>query len=179
MARQRSTGSTFLLPGFNIPVLSLLGLAILAMLFVIVSVIFTSLKKVITSSVINEFRNKLLAAGYKEPLAGYVAAQAAHETGGFISFIYLFNKNAFGMKYAGQRNAAGEKNGYAYYDTIEQCIEDHKAWIIRHIGWVFTLPRLVSLEKYVNLLKQNSYFEDTVENYLNGVEYYYSTIKIG
>ena len=126
---------------------------------------------------INQFKNKLIAAGYKEPLAGYAAAQAAHETGGFTSFIYLMNNNPWGMKYAGQKFASGEKNGYAYYQTVEQSIDDHKAWLIRRAAWIYAVPALVSLEKYVTTLKQYSYFEDSIENYLRGVKHFYNTLS--
>lgn len=119
----------------------------------------------------------LLASGLNETLSRYALAQAAHETGGFTSAIFKSNNNLFGMKYAGQVNSLGAKNGYANYLTINHSIADFVAWYTRHRTSVFSLPLFInSLSSYVRFLKNNDYFEAPESEYLNGVTHFYNQL---
>jgi uncharacterized membrane protein YciS (DUF1049 family) len=44
----------------------------------------------------------------------------------YKSKICIENKNLLGIKYVGQKEALGEKNGHAYYKTYQDCIKDYK-----------------------------------------------------
>ena len=125
--------------------------------------------------------SNLKSYGFNDPLAKFATAQAAHETAvlgiPFKSKIFRSNNNAFGMTYAGQAEAAGEKNGYAYYHYIELSIADFADWYIKHRAGIINFPIFINtLEQYVNFLKKNDYFEDTEENYLKGCQYFYNQL---
>jgi uncharacterized FlgJ-related protein len=122
--------------------------------------------------------NKLLTeTGLDNTISEFATAQAAFETNGFTSSILKSNNNLFGMKYAGQITAQGEKNGYAYYLTIENSIIDFAEWYKRHRNALFSLPLYIfNLSGYVKFLKNNKYFEATENEYFKGCEYYYNLI---
>ena len=44
----------------------------------------------------------------------------------YKSKICVENKNLLGIKYVGQKEALGEKNGHAYYASYQDCIKDYK-----------------------------------------------------
>jgi hypothetical protein len=135
--------------------------------------IFIFRKKMITSKAEQIYKAARLN-GFNDANARFVVAQAAHETGGFISPVFISNNNAFGMKYAGQALAKGEKLGYAWYETVEISVSDLAKWCgNRRIN--FFKP-ISTLADYVNFLKGNNYFEDTAQNYLKGCEHWYKQI---
>lgn len=110
----------------------------------------------------------LLAIGFNPMIAKYITAQAAHESANFTSFIYKNNNNCFGMKYVGQKLAT-EKNGYANYKTIEDCIADYKGYFQRRSFGTFD-----KVSTFVESLKAVNYFEAPVEEYKAGVTYFYT-----
>jgi hypothetical protein len=119
----------------------------------------------------------LLNSGLNETLSKYATAQAAHETNGFTSNVFQTNNNLFGMKYAGQYNAAGEKNGYANYKTIGNSVADFVAWYSTHRSSLLSLPLYISsITSYVRFLKNNNYFEADETAYLNGCKYWLNLI---
>lgn len=109
----------------------------------------------------------LLAIGFNPVIAKYVTAQAAHESANFTSFIFKNNNNCFGMKYAGQALAT-EKNGYANYKSIEDCIQDYKNYYLRRKFVTFD-----TASTFVEALKRVNYFEAPIEEYKAGVTYFY------
>lgn len=115
--------------------------------------------------------------GLSDVVTGFVICQAAHETGGFKSNIFLRNNNAFGMKYAGQKNADGEARGYALYKSLYYSVADLVEWIRkRRTGIMEIVAPIKDLPRYVSFLKNNNYFEDSEETYLKGCEYWYNKI---
>jgi uncharacterized FlgJ-related protein len=125
----------------------------------------------------NKIFDQLRINGINEALAGFIVAQAAHETNGFTSFIYLANKNAFGMKYAKQAAAAGEKNGYAYYSTIQMSVLDFVIWFGKRTkSFINLINPIKTLEGFVKFLKNNDYFEASETEYLNGCVYWYNKL---
>jgi flagellum-specific peptidoglycan hydrolase FlgJ len=114
--------------------------------------------------------------GFTDELSKFAAAQSAHETNGYTSKLLKDNNNAFGMKYAHQSLAKGSKNGYAYYDSLKDSINDFVKWWI-HAKSITIFPLFVnSLENYVKVLKKNNYFEDTEANYLKGCQNFYKLL---
>lgn len=110
----------------------------------------------------------LLAIGFNPTIAKYITAQAAHESANFSSPLYRNNNNCFGMKFAGQKLAT-EKNGYANYKNIEDCITDYKNYFQRRDFSTFD-----QISTFVESLKKVNYFEAPIAEYKAGVTYFYS-----
>jgi len=111
----------------------------------------------------------LTEAGFNDRYSRFIVAQAAHESNNFDSLIFKINNNPFGIKYMNQETAEGEKNGYAYYKHVGQAVQDYKR-IFKSYG----LVSLSTLESFVKLLKDRSYFEATTEEYLRGCRWFYN-----
>jgi hypothetical protein len=127
-----------------------------------------------------EISNYLRDQGMNENLTKWMTAQAAHETGGFSSSIYKSNNNVYGMKYAGQITAQGEKNGYANYTTVKNSVIDFVKWYNRRRRNLLSLPLVIfSIEDYVRFLKNNNYFEASEIEYLTGCKYFYNLLFNG
>ena len=60
-----------------------------------------------------------------------------------------------------------DSNGYAIYSKPEDSIEDYILWWNYHTGRGVTEQ---TPEAIVSFMKQKGYFEDSYENYLNGVK---------
>jgi hypothetical protein len=108
----------------------------------------------------------LIDAGFSEKWAQFMTAQSAHETANFTSYIY-HNYNAFGMKYEGQKEALGEKDGYACYNDYSESVNDYKR-LFKTYGFV----SFGTVESFVSLLKKMKYFEAPMATYLTGVKYF-------
>ena len=108
-------------------------------------------------------------------LQNYILAQALHETGGLKSDIFQENNNPFGMKLARKRAtfAIGENRGHATFDSIESAVADFDLWA-RYMNMPKDFPSEVD---YVQWLKSKSYFEDSVENYLKGVQFWLKNLN--
>ena len=119
----------------------------------------------------------LRSNGFNDNLAKWATAQAAHETNGFNSAILKSNNNLFGMKYAKQITAQGEKNGYANYLSLENSIFDFVQWYNKHRNNFLSLPLIISnISDYVKFLKNNKYFEALESEYLKGTEFFYNQL---
>jgi len=164
-------------PGLHIRGRSLLSVLILATLSGIVLLILSLLKKKITMDKGLTIYSLIKAYGFNDILAMFVTSQAAHETAGFTSQIYISNHNAFGMKFVNQALSIGEKNGYANYKTIDDSVADFTRWYIKARTNVLSLPLFInSLDSYVSFLKNRNYFEDAESNYLSGCKYFYNQL---
>lgn len=170
--------------GLHIAGRSLLKPAILVPLFVILLLIFTSLKKMNTSNGLKIF-DIIRSFGFNEVLTTFVLSQAAHETAGFTSSLYRNDNNAFGMTFAGQSlakqstrsfiDSSGKKVFYANYGTINESVADFASWYSRHRNKILSLPITInSLKDYVRFLKNNNYFEAPESEYLAGSQRYYN-----
>jgi hypothetical protein len=142
------------------------------------------LNEVTTSKTSVDYSQKvfdiLQASGLNDVLSRFATSQAAFESSGFTSSIFKTNNNAFGMKYQGQVNAIGEKNGYANYLTVNESVADFVAWYTRHRANILSLPLWInSLDSYVSFLKNQGYFESDEAVYLAGCQSYYNQIFDG
>jgi len=167
--------------GLHIPARSLRSVVILAPLFAILLMVFIFLKKRTISNNSENIYLLLKSNGLNDVLSKFATAQAAHETAilgiPFMSSVFKNNNNAFGMKYAGQVNAQGEKNGYAYYINLNNSVKDFIAWYNRKRQLLFSFPLYInSTASYVRFLKNNNYFEAPESEYLSGVNYFYKQI---
>lgn len=114
----------------------------------------------------------LLARGFSMITAGYITAQAAHETNDFTSPLFGRANNAFGMKFPEIRRTTAEGktfNSYAKYRTVPDSVEDYILYW-KH----FAHPeRYNNIEEFVARLKDKGYFEDKEETYLRGVKHWH------
>lgn len=110
-----------------------------------------------------------LNAGFVDPVAKYITAQAAHETANFSSIVFKENNNPFGIKYFDQDEAEGARGGYAYYLTLGQAVQDYKR-VYRSYGKLLSLK----IEHFVKFLKEHNYFEAPEAEYLKGVQWFYN-----
>ena len=101
-------------------------------------------------------------------VATFIFGQFMHETNNGTSKIFKENKNMFGMKHPYKRPtlSVDAKNGYAAYGSTQDSIHDLLLWLEYA---KIDLNKITDVESYVAALKANSYFEDSYENYLNGV----------
>lgn len=172
------------LTGSNISARYLPNFLKLGMLFAILLTVFLYLKKKIISSNPKEPENMSKASevysaiqltSLNDTLSKFMLAQAGHETAGFTSSVFKSNNNCFGMKFAGQVNSIGDKNGYANYTDIFRSVADLVAWYTRKRSSILSLPLYINtLESYVKFLKNNSYFEASEAEYLKGCQYFYN-----
>lgn len=162
--------------GLHTLVKFLLRPAVLVTLFATLLLIFIFRKKVILSKAIEIF-NAVKFWGINENLARIIVAQSAHETAGFTSLIFRQNNNAFGMKYVGQSQALGEKNGYANYSSLANSVADLVRWIqAKRSPLINLLAPIKTTSEYVSFLKAYNYFEDDINNYLNGVNHWFKQL---
>lgn len=112
-------------------------------------------------------------------LSELIVSQAKHETGDFTSNVFHNDNNAFGYKYvygAKYQTGKGTPIGdwyYAKYATIQDSAHEMTAWIKRRQNeGVFPsdLKVIKTPEQYATLLKQANYYEDTVANYMRGLQ---------
>jgi hypothetical protein len=109
----------------------------------------------------------LIDTGFSKKFAQFITAQAAHETANFSSDIYKNNFNAFGMTYQGQKEALGEKDGYAYYNNYSESVQDYRR-LFKSYGFV----SLGTVDSFVSLLKDRDYFRAPVAEYLAGMKHF-------
>lgn len=116
----------------------------------------------------------LIEQGFNVDMAKYITAQAAHESANFSSKVFKRNKNCFGMRDAIYRRETNlgdfDRDGYANYADIEQCVQDYRLYFLNqsfHTNYN-------TLKEFVLALKENGYFEASLEEYLNGVTRYYN-----
>ena len=121
-------------------------------------------------------RDLVYAMGIKDPVADWVAAQAAYESANFTSNVGKKNNNWSGIKYINkpyQKNAVkGTKSPdgdyYARYATWQDWAKD--LYRILHLGGTQAPVYAVSLADYVHRLKKNKYFSASEANYLRGLQ---------
>lgn len=141
----------------------------LALLFVLWMALKYLTKMTSKNEIVSQVLNLLVGNGFTIKQAQFITAQAAHETGNFTSQVFHENNNLFGMTYVGQLNSLGDKNGYANYENIDQCIKDFTEYY-RRSGYS---PSFGSVAEYITTIKAHGYFEADVNEYVNGVEYFY------
>ena len=138
--------------------------------FLIVFALFMSFKRSNLSQG-ERIIKKARKLGLTQDQANLVLAISKHETGNLTSELCQPPiNNYFGMTYPSKRTttASGKlTNNFATFETIEDSVEDFLLW------WKqYSLQFTQSPEDMVYYMKQKGYFEDTYENYLNGVKYW-------
>jgi len=132
----------------------------------------------------NRIYNECLRQGIPALLAGFITAQAAHETGGFTSAVFISCNNCFGYDYIGQSTAAGpcsNHSPYAAYSSIEQSADELIAWIgRRQDDGIFPadLNSITNSDQYAQLLKDAGYYGDSVSNYAAGIRAWLNSLSL-
>lgn len=90
--------------------------------------------------------------------SSYAVAVAKHETGNFKSDLFLNKNNAFGFKLPSLID-------YKAYPDVYSSARDFALWLKRK-----NIVSGLSLRGFVLFMKANNYFEDTFDNYYNGVK---------
>ena len=115
--------------------------------------------------------NQYHASPHWGRLRSYIAAQAAHETGGFTSRLALDQNNIFGMNIPSKRAFVGSKNSgnqYMTYSDWNQSVQDLLLWM-KHTKFPLSVN---SSKQYVDELVDRGYFTDNPRNYLGGMNRY-------
>jgi flagellum-specific peptidoglycan hydrolase FlgJ len=102
-------------------------------------------------------------------LTRYIIAQSKHETANFTSDVFKRANNAFGMKNPHIRNSVGfvvEGDSYRHYSSFAESVKDLLLWM----EFTNFPQRVDGVFDYVSALNQRGYFEDSLENYLEGVK---------
>lgn len=108
----------------------------------------------------------------------WIYAQWLHETDNFTSYVCTAFNNFSGLKQFRDNNTpldtrSPEGDNYQYFDSPESYAE--------YFAFYLTLYRenglfeATTVEEYVKALKDGGYFGDTLENYINGMNYWLST----
>ncbi|MEA2065630.1 MAG: glucosaminidase domain-containing protein [Thermotogota bacterium] len=118
-----------------------------------------------------EIMSLLLIEGIKTGTAQIITSQAALETGNFTSTVFKENNNLFGMRYPTERptTATGEKRGYAFYESIGDCVQDFVLYYRNN-----HYPELWNtIDEYCKAFKEKGYYESPEGLYCNNVKYFY------
>lgn len=114
-----------------------------------------------------------------ETMHRLVTAQALHEASDaktgepFASVVYKRNNNAFGMGHPSKRptTSTGKVGGYANYENAFEGARDY-AMYYKYVGY----PYFTDVKSFVSALKAKGYFEDTLTNYMSGVNTHYKKL---
>lgn len=120
--------------------------------------------------------NTAIADGMPRPLALLIVAQAKHETNNFQSSIFQDCQNAFGYKVFGNARACPGHTDYEAYNNVTESTHEITAWIKRRLN-EGNFPPLATVRdpvQYATLLKNNGYFDDSINNYAAGIEAWYN-----
>ena len=99
-------------------------------------------------------------------------ALARHETGNFTSAIFRESNNPWGMKVATVRPTTniGEHRGHARYRNLSDAVRDMLLYLVNFRTNPGDFPNISS---FAYELKNDRYFEDTLENYTRGLLRWY------
>lgn len=117
--------------------------------------------------------NQAVSMGMPSAVAQNIVGQARHESGNYTSDVFRNSNNAFGYKFfAGAKwQKGGNYKGYATYSSIQNSTAEVVDWLKRRQSeGKLTITALSSPEAYATALKKNSYFEDALSNYINGMK---------
>lgn len=102
----------------------------------------------------------------------WIVAQAKHETGNYTSNLYKNHNSLFGMKVPSKRPFDGRPGPtapdggvYASYDSLAQSARDYLN-LLRYNRFPTNLS---SVKGFVQALKDDRYFTDSLDNYYNGM----------
>jgi hypothetical protein len=104
-----------------------------------------------------------------------VYAVALHETGNLDSSLYKRANNAFGMRVPSRRKwfGNGEDNNYSTYSSVWMSVRDYFEWLdYNKFSQWFNVDFIGAYVPLVVFMKENRYFEASLDGYNEGVEYF-------
>lgn len=110
----------------------------------------------------------LLINGYSPDVAKTSQAIAIHESGWFSNRISKENHNPWGMKGVSKRPTTQigvDKQGFGIYRNFQDAVDD---FILYLQDWKY--PKDQSSISMVTMMKDKGYYEDSFQNYWNGVQ---------
>jgi hypothetical protein len=124
-------------------------------------------------------KGALSAYGYPSTMLPILLAQVAHETGGFNSILSTEDNNLSGIKFVEQSGAtkgrkSPEGNYYAKYANTTLWAKDYLRILSK--GGQNAPIKATDSTDFVNRLKDNGYFTDTLENYQKAIKSWSATV---
>ena len=121
--------------------------------------------------------------GMPDVLCRLIVAQSKHETDSYTSNAFIKNNNCFGYKFVpGAKWQTGKGIGssehgsnYATYKDVPHSVHELTDWIKRRqFGGKFpaNLNEIKTPADYATLLKNCSYFGDTLQHYIDGLSHF-------
>lgn len=111
----------------------------------------------------------LTGNGYSPRMARLVAAVSRHETGNYTSHVFRTLNNMFGMRFPNVRKTTAlyeSDSNYSVYASPSDSVNDMVLYLNAR-EFPFDVSNARDL---VETMKRKGYFEDSLENYLAGVE---------
>lgn len=122
----------------------------------------------------NEVYTQALADGMPSALALLIVAQSKHESNNYTSDVFLSCKNSFG--YGAVTSSCPGHGQYQNYNNISESTHEVTSWIKRRLaeGNFPPLNTITSPDQYAQLLSDNNYYTDSVDNYAAGLIRWFS-----
>lgn len=119
--------------------------------------------------------NTAISDGMPPALALLIVAQSKHESNDYTSPVFLSCNNSFGYGQTG--NPCAGHSQYEAYNSVIDSTHELTAWIKRRLdeGNFPDLDTITTPEQYAQLLKDNGYYSDSVENYLAGLRNWFTS----
>ena len=117
---------------------------------------------------------QLMAGKVPEPAHTYTAYQTYQETGNYTNAGWNQYNNGSGIMYAGQRNARRGPNGYAVFNTLEDCANAYAHELNKG---AHPPAQAQSLEDFNNRLHANHYYTASPAAYLQGMQRAQSALR--
>jgi hypothetical protein len=125
--------------------------------------------------------------GLPDDLAELVVLQAAHETDGFTSNVFIQDNNAFGYKWVGSRYQerpglkapSAEGDHYGHYSNYLNSVQEIVDWLYRRKdeGKLPALSTIRDPATYAQLLKNTGYYGAPVSVYTAGLKRWASLVN--
>jgi hypothetical protein len=131
--------------------------------------------------------NTAVSDGMPPLLAKFMVAQSKHETGNYTSRFFTIGHNGFGYSYNPNspwqldRGGPNADNGVpiAQYANIQNSVHEVTHWIKRRQSegiFPTDLRTIQTPGQYAQLLKNGSYYQDTVRNYANSLLRWFNSL---
>ena len=106
-------------------------------------------------------------------------AQAKHESANFTSAVFRDCSNAFGYSATSSNVSCPGHSFYKAYNNLSESVNELCQWIKRRQRegkFPSNLNEIQTPEQYALLLKNSGYYEDSFNNYANGLQRWFVKI---
>ena len=104
----------------------------------------------------------------------FIYAQMAHESNNFTSELCVNYHNLSGLTQV-EDNGLPQPDGQYFYMSFDT-YEDYGNYFGSYLKYYYEdgIAEATTIQEYAEALKRGCYYGDTVENYVNGMTYYYN-----